>query len=187
MAEIFLDTSFAIAVTVSTDRYHETAMRLARELRNSRAVLVTTHAILAEIGDSFHDRPTAKPQLNSFALFSVILAFLSGRSTRNSSRGAISCSSIGQIRPGASPTAFRLRLCRNETCARLLPPTSILNRRGSWPYCAAESIDRTRLLTQRVADTSTTDPTRTHPLSSTTLSLLIRRRVRGIRSGRICP
>ena len=25
MTEVFLDTSFAIAVTVSTDRYHETA------------------------------------------------------------------------------------------------------------------------------------------------------------------
>jgi len=36
MAEVFLDTSFAIAVTVSTDRYHETALRLARELRSSR-------------------------------------------------------------------------------------------------------------------------------------------------------
>jgi uncharacterized protein len=57
MAEVFLDTSFAIAVTVSTDRYHETALRLARELRNSRTVLVTTQAILAEIGDSFSRPP----------------------------------------------------------------------------------------------------------------------------------
>jgi len=57
MAEVFLDTSFAIAVTVATDRYHETALRLARELRNSRTVLVTTHAILAEIGDSFSRPP----------------------------------------------------------------------------------------------------------------------------------
>jgi len=57
MVEVFLDTSFAIAVTVSTDRYHETALRLARELRSSRAILVTTHAILAEIGDSFSRPP----------------------------------------------------------------------------------------------------------------------------------
>jgi predicted nucleic acid-binding protein len=57
MAEVFLDTSFAIAVTVSNDRYHETALRLARKLRSSRAVLVITHAILAEIGDSFSRPP----------------------------------------------------------------------------------------------------------------------------------
>lgn len=57
MTEVFLDTSFAIAVTVPTDRFHEKAMRLARELRSSRALLVTTHAILAEIGDSFSRPP----------------------------------------------------------------------------------------------------------------------------------
>ncbi|MEA2236047.1 MAG: uncharacterized protein QOC81_771 [Thermoanaerobaculia bacterium] len=57
MAEVFLDTSFAIAVTVSTDRYHEKALSLARELRRSRTILVTTHAILAEIGDSFSRPP----------------------------------------------------------------------------------------------------------------------------------
>jgi uncharacterized protein len=57
MTEVFLDTSFAIAVTVSTDRYHETAVRLASELRSSRAILVTTHAILSEIGDSFSRPP----------------------------------------------------------------------------------------------------------------------------------
>jgi len=57
MTEVFLDTSFAIGVTVANDRYHETALRLARELRSSRTVLVTTHAILAEIGDSFSRPP----------------------------------------------------------------------------------------------------------------------------------
>jgi len=57
MAEVFLDTSFAVAITVSTDRYHEAAVRLARELRDSRVVLVTTHVILAEIGDSFSRPP----------------------------------------------------------------------------------------------------------------------------------
>jgi uncharacterized protein len=57
MTEVFLDTSFAIAVTVSTDRYHETAVRQGIELRSSRAVLVTTHAILTEIADSFSRPP----------------------------------------------------------------------------------------------------------------------------------
>ncbi|HEV7427361.1 MAG TPA: PIN domain-containing protein [Thermoanaerobaculia bacterium] len=57
MAEVFLDTSFAIAITVSTDRYHQAGLRLADRLRSSRAILVTTHAILAEIGDSFSRPP----------------------------------------------------------------------------------------------------------------------------------
>jgi hypothetical protein len=57
MTEVFLDTSFAIAVTVPTDRFHKKAMRLARDLRNSRVMIVTTHAILAEIGDSFSRPP----------------------------------------------------------------------------------------------------------------------------------
>jgi len=57
MTEVLLDTSFAIAVTVPTDRFHAKAVRLAHELRQSRAMLVTTHAILAEIGDSFARPP----------------------------------------------------------------------------------------------------------------------------------
>jgi predicted nucleic acid-binding protein len=57
MSEVFLDTSFAIAVTVATDRHHEAALRLAQDLRRSQALLVTTHAILAEIGDSFGRSP----------------------------------------------------------------------------------------------------------------------------------
>jgi len=57
MTEVFLDTSFAIAVTVSSDRHHEKALRLALELRRSSTTLVTTHAILAEIGDSFSRPP----------------------------------------------------------------------------------------------------------------------------------
>jgi predicted nucleic acid-binding protein len=57
MTEVFLDTSFAIAVTVSTDRYHSIASRLATNLRESRVPLVTTQGILAEIADSFSKPP----------------------------------------------------------------------------------------------------------------------------------
>ena len=57
MAEVFLDTSFAIAVTVSADRYHGIARNFARELRASGRALVTTQAVLAEVGDSFSRPP----------------------------------------------------------------------------------------------------------------------------------
>jgi hypothetical protein len=57
MTEVFLDTSFAIAVTVSTDRFHGIAIRLAANLRESRVPLVTTQGILVEIVDSFSKPP----------------------------------------------------------------------------------------------------------------------------------
>ena len=143
MAEVFLDTSFAIAVTVATDRYHQTALRLARELRSSRrcSSLLTPSSPRLEI--PFHDHLIGRPQRNFFARCNAIPAFLSSRSTRSSSREAISCSSTGQIRPGASPIAFRLRSCRNETFARPLLPTNTSNRRGLSPSCARHRIDRT--------------------------------------------
>jgi uncharacterized protein len=57
MIEVFLDTSFAIAVTVETDRYHSIALRFAANLRDSRVPFVTTQSILAEIADSFSKPP----------------------------------------------------------------------------------------------------------------------------------
>jgi len=57
MAETFLDTSFAIALTVTSDRHHERARLLASRIRDDRSVLVTTHGVLAEIGDAFSREP----------------------------------------------------------------------------------------------------------------------------------
>src|SRR5262249_46178022 len=57
MAEVFLDTSFAIAATVSADRHHDRATALAHMLQRGQDRLVTTHAILAEIADSFSRPP----------------------------------------------------------------------------------------------------------------------------------
>ena len=57
MDEVFLDTSFAIAVTVTTDHFHNVALRFAHELRRSHTLLVTTQAVLVEIGDSFSRPP----------------------------------------------------------------------------------------------------------------------------------
>jgi predicted nucleic acid-binding protein len=50
--EFFLDTAFAIALASRKDAYHQTALELAGNLKESRARLVTTRAVLLEIGNA---------------------------------------------------------------------------------------------------------------------------------------
>lgn len=50
--EVFLDTSFAIALSSLTDRNHVRGIQLANELEANRTCLVTTEAILLEIGNA---------------------------------------------------------------------------------------------------------------------------------------
>jgi predicted nucleic acid-binding protein len=50
--EIFLDTSYALALSALTDQFHERALQLAAELDAARARLVTTRAVLLEIGNA---------------------------------------------------------------------------------------------------------------------------------------
>ncbi|WP_224411116.1 type II toxin-antitoxin system VapC family toxin [Oscillatoria salina] len=52
MIEVFLDTSFAIALSSITDRHHARAVQLSHQLEASKARLVTTQAILLEIGNA---------------------------------------------------------------------------------------------------------------------------------------
>jgi hypothetical protein len=47
---VFLDTGFAIALTSPRDRYHARAVHLADELKTSGSAIITTHAVLLEIG-----------------------------------------------------------------------------------------------------------------------------------------
>jgi predicted nucleic acid-binding protein len=50
--EVFLDTSYALALSAPTDQFHDRAMRLATELVAARARLLTTRAVLLEIGNA---------------------------------------------------------------------------------------------------------------------------------------
>ncbi len=52
MIEVFLDTSFAIALSSITDMNHGRAVELAHKLEIQRTRLVTTEAILLEIGNA---------------------------------------------------------------------------------------------------------------------------------------
>jgi len=48
--EVFLDTGFAIALVAPRDRYHAKAVQLADDLKTSGSAIVTTRAVLLEIG-----------------------------------------------------------------------------------------------------------------------------------------
>ena len=50
--KVFLDTAYAIALSVETDSFHERALELADEIEAQKIKLVTTRAILLEIGNA---------------------------------------------------------------------------------------------------------------------------------------
>jgi len=50
--EVFLDTSFAIALASERDYYHQEALELAARLQRSSTRLMTTRAIQLEIGNA---------------------------------------------------------------------------------------------------------------------------------------
>jgi len=52
MTEVFLDTSFAIALSSITDQNHARAVKLANQIETDKTRLVTTRAILLEIGNA---------------------------------------------------------------------------------------------------------------------------------------
>lgn len=52
MNEVFLDTGFAIALSVESDEHHERAEKLAGQLEDEQTRLITTQAILLEIGNA---------------------------------------------------------------------------------------------------------------------------------------
>lgn len=50
--KVFLDAAYAIALSSSKDLHHERAIRLADQLRSNETRLITTRAILLEIGNA---------------------------------------------------------------------------------------------------------------------------------------
>ena len=51
-SDVFLDTAFAISLSTPNDEHHERAVSLAEELEVNGTRLVTTRAVLLEIGNS---------------------------------------------------------------------------------------------------------------------------------------
>jgi uncharacterized protein len=52
MAEVFLDTSFTIALSSVTDQNHVRAVKIASQIEIDKTSLVTTQAVLLEIGNA---------------------------------------------------------------------------------------------------------------------------------------
>ncbi len=50
--EVFLDAAYAIALSVTKDSYHNRAVLLADELESAKTRLITTHAVMLEIGNA---------------------------------------------------------------------------------------------------------------------------------------
>lgn len=51
-AEIFLDSAYAIALAASNDQFHDQAVVLAEQMETQRTRLVTTQAVVLEIGNA---------------------------------------------------------------------------------------------------------------------------------------
>lgn len=56
MLQMFLDASYAIALSSPTDQHHQLAVRLAEQLEANRTPLVTTRAVVLEIGNALARR-----------------------------------------------------------------------------------------------------------------------------------
>lgn len=68
MNELFLDTSYAVALAVRTDPFHHKARAISSGIELKKAKLVTTRAIALEIGNSLakqRQRPGAVQLLDS--------------------------------------------------------------------------------------------------------------------------
>ncbi len=54
--EVFLDANYAVALVAEDDQYHAVADRVADRIATEKWRLVTTHAVLLEIGNSLSRR-----------------------------------------------------------------------------------------------------------------------------------
>ena len=57
MLEVFLDTGYAIALASPRDQYHERSLELADAIAADGTQLVTTRAVVLEIGNALSKRP----------------------------------------------------------------------------------------------------------------------------------
>ena len=75
MTKVFLDTSFAIALSARNDQHHPKAVQLAEQIEADGTHLITTQAILLEIGNALSKqryRTAAVQLLSAIAADSTI-------------------------------------------------------------------------------------------------------------------
>jgi uncharacterized protein len=59
--EIFLDSSYAIALAASSDQLHLKAVKLAEEIESLGQRIITTRAVLLEIGNALSNSVIVPP------------------------------------------------------------------------------------------------------------------------------
>ncbi len=64
MNEIFLDTSFAIAIVSRKDAFHPRSRRLAQKIKANKNHIITTQAVLLEIGNALAKLPHREACVN---------------------------------------------------------------------------------------------------------------------------
>lgn len=120
MAEVFLDTAYAIALSSSTDQFHDRAIELADQLTAAGTRIVTTQAVLLEIGnalskqryrsaaisllEALHDDPTVEIVSLSEALYKN--AFRLFRDRLDKEWGLVDCISFVVMQERSINTAL---------------------------------------------------------------------------------
>lgn len=54
--EVFLDTSYIVALSSLSDQYHQQAKNIASQLKKNRTRLITTRAVILEMGNALSRR-----------------------------------------------------------------------------------------------------------------------------------
>ncbi len=99
MAELFLDTSYAIAVSSPPDQYHERAVALAQQIEAQQLRFVTARAVVLEIGNALAKqrcRAAAVRLLEALERDPV----LESRCRRSCVHGRCGCTGSGRTRSG---------------------------------------------------------------------------------------
>lgn len=108
MNEVFLDTAYAIALSVESDEHHERAEELADQLEAEKTRLITTRAVLLEIGNALSKKRYRKaavelldaleqdPQVEIVSLSEVLYqqAFELFRNRHDKEWGLVDCASF---------------------------------------------------------------------------------------------
>ncbi len=67
--EVFLDSSFVIALVSPRDQYHSKAAKRANQLENEKPRVITTHGVFLEVGNALAKRATRGDAARAIASF----------------------------------------------------------------------------------------------------------------------
>lgn len=99
--ELFLDASYAIALSSATDRHHQRAVELSSQVEADNSDLVTTRAVTLEIGNALSGlRYRAAPWL-CWTPSKTILPSKSSRFRKTCTHEAWNCTADTRTRSGA--------------------------------------------------------------------------------------